>query len=189
MTSAAYLPSGPLTTLALGNGVTESRSFDTRYFPAGISAGSALSWTYTTDSVGNILQIADSGPGQDRTYTYQDTHYFLTSGTGPWGSLSWSYDKIGNRLTETRDGVVTNYAYTPSATGGRSPKLSAVGLGTDEEQRFFFDPAGNETYQAGETTKRRMSYDALGRMSQIKTDSDQTAGALLSLSYDGPGGR
>lgn len=43
-------------------------------------------------------------PANDRTYVYQDYQYFLTltEGAGPWGSLVWTYDRIGNRLTEIR---------------------------------------------------------------------------------------
>jgi hypothetical protein len=60
MTAAGYLPSGPLSTLTLGNGRTETKAFNARYFPAGITlSGSALSWTYSTDQVGNILTITE----------------------------------------------------------------------------------------------------------------------------------
>ncbi len=190
MTAATYLPSGPLTSLALGNGLAETRSFDSRYFPAGITVPGRLDWTYSTDTIGNILEIADTGGGGDRTYTYQDVHYFLTSGTGPWGSLAFTYDKIGNRLSETRDagGSPQNrpYAYPASPSGGNLPKLASItDPAGDRLERFFFDDAGNQTYRATQTAKHRLSYDALGRMSQIKTDSDETAGALVTLAYDG----
>ena len=190
VTAAAYLPSGPLTSLALGNGLAETRSFDSRYFPSSITVPGRLDWTYSTDTIGNILEIADTGGGGDRTYTYQDVHYFLTSGTGPWGSLAFTYDKIGNRLSETRDagGSPQNrpYAYPASPSGGNLPKLASItDPAGDRLERFFFDDAGNETYRATQTAKHRLSYDALGRMSQIKTDSDETAGALVTLAYDG----
>ena len=194
VTAAAYLPSGPLTSLALGNGLAETRSFDSRYFPSSITVPGRLDWTYSTDTIGNILEIADGGGGGmgggDRTYTYQDIHYFLTSGTGPWGSLAFTYDKIGNRLSETRDagGSPQNrpYAYPASPSGGNLPKLASItDPAGDRLERFFFDDAGNETYRATQTAKHRLSYDALGRMSQIKTDSDETAGALVTLAYDG----
>ncbi len=185
VSAATYLPSGPLTSLVLGNGLTETRAFDPRYFPAGISVPGRLDWTYATDALGNILEIADAGPGPDRTYTYQDVHYFLTSGTGPWGSLAFTYDKIGNRLSETRDGTADSYAYPASPSGGNVPKLATIATGNTASERFFFDDAGNETYRSTQTAKHRLSYDALGRMSQIKTDSDETAGALVTLAYDG----
>ena len=60
--SASYLPSGPLAGLTLGNGLTETRDFDGRYFPASIdlSGGLGRTWLYTTDKVGNITQIQES---------------------------------------------------------------------------------------------------------------------------------
>ena len=86
VTAASYLPSGPLSSLTLGNGLTETHTFDSRYFPAGISLSGLLGWTYATDSVGNILSITDTlNAGNNRTYGYQDHHYFLTQGNGPWG--------------------------------------------------------------------------------------------------------
>ena len=114
----------------------------------------------------------------------------MTSGTGPWGALAFTYDKIGNRLSETRDagGSPQNrpYAYPASPSGGNLPKLASItDPAGDRLERFFFDDAGNQTYRATQTAKHRLSYDALGRMSQIKTDSDETAGALVTLAYDG----
>ena len=44
--------------------------------------------------------------------------HYLTQGDGPWGSLAWTYDKIGNRLTENRDGVATVYSYKQNAADG-----------------------------------------------------------------------
>ena len=158
VTAAAYLPSGPLTSLALGNGLAETRSFDSRYFPSSIAVPGRLDWTYSTDTIGNILEIADTGGGGDRTYTYQDVHYFLTSGTGPWGALAFTYDKIGNRLSETRDagGSPQNrpYAYPASPSGGNLPKLASItDPAGDRLERFFFDDAGNQTYRATHTAE------------------------------------
>ena len=128
---AEYLSAGPLTSVNLGNGVTETRGFDARYFPTQIlasrGASPLLDWRYTTDKIGNILSIADqAGPAQNRSYGYQDVAYFLTQGNGPWGNQSWTYDKIGNRLTETRNGSTSAYGYLPNSTSGRNPKLLEI---------------------------------------------------------------
>ncbi len=48
-----------------------------------------------------------------RSYGYQDVDYFLTSADGPWGSQSWTYDRIGNRLTETDDGATDTLRLRP----------------------------------------------------------------------------
>lgn len=61
VSSASYRPSGPLASLALGNGVTETRLFDSRYYPESIDVSGARSrtWTYTTDAVGSVTRIED----------------------------------------------------------------------------------------------------------------------------------
>jgi hypothetical protein len=121
--TATYEPFGPLKTLTLGNGLTETRAVDDRYAPAKIrvdSTSPVLDWSYTTDLVGNITGITDLlNAANNRTYAYQDIHYFLTQGNGPWGPRSWTYDRIGNRLTETRGAVTDTYTYSTNATGGR----------------------------------------------------------------------
>jgi YD repeat-containing protein len=48
---------------------------------------------------------------QTLVYGY-DALYRLTSASGgPAGSTSYTYDPVGNRLTRTRGGVATTYAY------------------------------------------------------------------------------
>ena len=141
VTAAEYLPSGPLSRLVLGNGLTEIREFDTRYFPARITVGEIFDWSYATDAVGNITAITDGlDPAGSRSYGYQDVHYFLTTGNGPWGELSWKYDKIGNRLSETRDGATSIYSYFPNAAGASSPKLATVTESGSEVTRYFYQP-------------------------------------------------
>ena len=186
VTAASYLPSGPLATAALGNGVLETRTFDGRYFPAGITAGSELDWTYAHDALGNVLSITDNlTPSGSRTYGYQDVSYFLTSGVGPWGSLSWTYDKIGGRLSETRDGGTSSYSYPPSVAGGHNPKLSRVTDAGGEATGYFYDAAGNRTYRSRDATKERFSYDASGRLSQVTSDAPDSVATRSRLTYDG----
>ena len=203
VTAATYLPSGPLSSLALGNGATEARVFDHRYVPAAITLSGGVpghTWTYTTDPVGSVTEILETpqcsgggstlvlenqtvttdetftscadlqagggfaveSPGHvtfqaqgkvvltsgfsvgngasfaagagslptfsDRTFGYQAPQYFLTSADGPWGSLGWSYDKIGNRSSEDRaDGLGTDgYVYATNAASGDTPVLDLV---------------------------------------------------------------
>jgi RHS repeat-associated protein len=125
VSASSYKPQGPLASLTLGNGLTETRGFSTRYLPTSISVPSLLSWSYATDSVGNPTAITDTlNSANDRTFAYQDPQYFLTTGDGPWGPISWSYDRIGNRLTETRGTTTETYSYITNGTGGNT-SLSA----------------------------------------------------------------
>jgi len=141
---ATYKPLGPLSGLALGNGTTELRSFDSRYFPEGIEVPGRLSWKYSVDAVGNVLSITDTlNTANSRIYRYQDSQYFLTSGNGPWGARNWTYDRIGNRLTETRGATTDTYLYLSNATGGNTPKIDRLLPGGEPAGRYTFDAAGN----------------------------------------------
>ncbi len=186
--NATYFASGPLRALDLGNGVAETRLHDARYHPDRITAstgGTLLDWDYTTDAVGNITTIADVvSPANDRTYGYLDHQYFLTQGDGPWGTRAWTYDPVGNRLTEDRDGVAMDvYAYVPNAATGNSPKLDqidqiAVGVITS----FAYDAAGNQVQinEGGDITS--FVYDDASRLSRIERP---TAASASDLVYDG----
>ena len=141
--------------MTLGNGLVESRGHDGRYFPEEIvvtGGSTVLDWAYTHDDVGNVTRIDDAlDPTSPRVYGYQDLQYFLTQGDGPWGTQSWTYDSIGNRLTEVRDGAAPDvYTYTANGIAGNTPLLAsidrtAVGVVTT----FAYDAAGNQTEQQG----------------------------------------
>jgi RHS repeat-associated protein len=182
--ASSYEPSGPLASLTLGNGLTETRTFDARYFPVGIAVPGRLAWTYTIDPVGNVTAVADAlNPSSSRTYGYQDFHYFLTRGDGPWGTRAWTYDRIGNRLSETKGGVTETWSYFPNPAGGNDPRLSSIASGTGESL-FAYDAAGNLILVSSPESQFEYRYDAAGRLSRI---GEQVLDTAVSLSYDGRG--
>ena len=187
VSSASYLPFGPLNTVTLGNGLTETHAFTQRYFPSSITLGSPsslLSWTYATDNVGNISSITDAlSAANNRTYGFQDHQYFLTRGDGPWGTRSWTYDRIGNRLTETHGGITDTYTYqlVPPPGNGHSPLLSTVQLGGGGTRTYQYDPAGNLQQISQGSTSTSLTNDAANRLAAITT----SPGAGVSLRYDG----
>jgi hypothetical protein len=88
VSAASYLPSGPLASLALGSGVTETRAFDRRYAPTAIALTGPVekTFTYTTDRVGNILEIVEQPactPGpvvlENQTVTTAETFVSCTT--------------------------------------------------------------------------------------------------------------
>jgi len=185
-TSATYYPGGPLAGLTLGNGLVETRSYDARYFPTAIQLGDKLHWTYTTDPEGNILQIADAlNAAQTKTYSYQDYQYYLTLGNGPWGNLSWTYDPLGNRLTETRDGATDQYTYQLNATGGRTAKLVEVAPPTATATQILYDAIGSQAYESTGPDKVIRSFDVAGRMAQEIRGADPAGSPMSRFVYDG----
>jgi RHS repeat-associated protein len=185
---ASYLASGPLTSLVLGNGLTESRTYTDRAFPTRITVAGHLDWTLTPDSLGNITSIADAlNSGAARDFAYQDGLYFLTQGNGPWGARSWTYDKAGNRASETRDGVTDTYVYAPNSAGGNSPRLAQVTLGGGGAEQLFYDADGGLTFRSDPQDKLRYSYDAEEFLAQLRSDSESSAQGISQLGYDGRG--
>jgi len=256
VTDSTYLPSGPLASLALGNGASETRDFDARYVPKAIvlEAPTPRRWDYTTDAVGNILGIEtrigcseadlllanqsitgvetfttcagiEAGPAfsveaggsatftagtrialgdgfavqssgtftagidpalspvvDTRDYTYQDVQYFLTGGDGPWGSLAWSYDRIGNRLTETRDGVTDTYTYVTNGGGGNTATLTQISLGVGGTRDYQFGPAGHLEQVTAGANEVVFDSDDEGRLDGL---SRPVAGEAVDVLYDG----
>jgi hypothetical protein len=103
-----------------------------------------------------------------RTYAYRAPRYFLTSASlvrdaGSWGTLEWSYDRIGNRLSETRDGGSPDvYQYLVNAGTGNTPIL---------DQAFAYDGrsflrSAQET--AGGTSSVDPLYDSAGLVHALR---------------------
>jgi RHS repeat-associated protein len=124
-TSYDYYLNGELdhTTLPSGNGYVETRTYDNAGRLIDLKnakAGTTLSeFASTLDPVGNPTQIVQTGasPGT-QTYTYDANDRLLSvcfqAGTCPNAGdpfIRWSYDKVGNRLTETRPTAATAYSY------------------------------------------------------------------------------
>jgi RHS repeat-associated protein len=272
VTGAAYLPSGPLSSLALGNGASETRAFDGRYVPAAITLSGLAggvpghTWSYTTDPVGNVTEILETpecaaggstlvlesqtvmteetfsscadlqagndfaveSPGDvtfqaqgevvltngfsvgsgasfaagsgtlptfsDRTYTYQPPQYFLTSASldrtaGSWGTLDWTYDKIGNRLSESRDGGATadGYQYTANTDGGDTPLLDHVDLAVMGTRNYAWDAAGNLDSVATGTGGNSVDFTFDDASRLAAADRTSVGGGAAAFLYDGRG--
>jgi RHS repeat-associated protein len=168
-TSINYKPFGGVSSLSYGNGIAGSISYDNQYRVTGITAGSAMSLSYPTyDANGNITAINNVlDATKNKSFSY-DTLDRLSTATasGLWGSLSWTYDGVGNRQTEGS----TSYTYQPNTN-----KLNTVG-GTS----YGFDSNGNTTSQAA----RQYTYNQNQRLVQV-VDGAMTA----TYTYDGNGQR
>jgi RHS repeat-associated protein len=196
VTAAGYLPSGPLASMSLGNGLAEARGFTSRYFPQTITVPGLTELSFTTDAVGNLtgFQRTVGTNTYLGSYGYLDVEYFLTSAAGRWGNLAWSHDTIGNRLSETAGGgdgdagsTESLYAYVTNATGGNTARLDQVQLADGSAQLFGYDAAGKQdqldVLQAeGGTSPRDLGYDAASRLAAV-----DAAGQLTTFRYDGRG--
>ena len=143
VTSASYLPFRPMTSLTLGNGTTETRTYNSRYLPLTSSltngATTIAQYAYTNDPAGNITAIADAThAGYNRTFGYDDLNRLTIANTGSalWGSGSFTYDRMGNMLSATLGTAQRTFTHQ-----GTTPRIStATGLATP----MTYDAAGNE---------------------------------------------
>ena len=170
----SYLPFGPLTGYDTGSGIQVDNAFDTRYRLTGITAGTLMDLDYTMDPVGNITAIADGiDAAKNQTFGYDDL-YRLTSATGAYGAIGYTYDDVGNRLTKTENGQTDTFQYI--AGTNRLQQITGA-----NPQSFTFDSAGNMT-AAG---SKSYVYNQNNRLIQV----NENATALENFTYNANGQR
>src|SRR5207248_2242207 len=176
-----YDPASNLTTTTLpsGNGYVETRTYDHAGRMTDVKnakAGATLSeFAVTMDAVGNPTTVVRSGAVASTTTYGYDANDRLTSvcfqaGTCPGGSdpfIRWTYDAVGNRLTEARPTGTTNYTYN------NADQMTQAGT-----TGYTYDQNGNEK-TAG---TRTFTYDLANR--PISTTSGSTT---TTYPYDGGG--
>jgi RHS repeat-associated protein len=182
-TSYGYDPAGHLTqtTLPSGNGYVETRTYDNagRLIDVKNAKGASVlsDFVSTLDPAGNPTQIVQAGTvSSTQTYTYDANDRVLSvcfqAGTCPGGSdpfIRWTYDKVGNRLTEARPTGVTNYTYNAL------DELTQAG-----STGYSYDANGNETASGSRT----FGYDLANRLKTTTSGSTTT-----TYTYDGDGNR
>jgi YD repeat-containing protein len=90
-----YLPFGPLTGYDAGGTIRIDQAYDSRFRLTGINAGTLMNRDYAFDPVGNVTRITDGlDPTRSLSFGYDD-HYRLTSATGVYGTINYTYDEVG----------------------------------------------------------------------------------------------
>ncbi|MBS0211772.1 MAG: RHS repeat protein [Proteobacteria bacterium] len=183
VSAMAYLPFGPVSSIAYGNGRTLNRSYDQNYWVQGIkeaTTADGLSYGYLEDVLGNITRLT-------------------TTSTGTVGN-AFQYDGL-NRLKEVDDlatpaNLIVKYTY--DATGNRlskaSPTLSQAYTYPTTSHHLVavagfpraYDAIGNTTsLQSAAATTYGFGFDDRNRMTSSKLNTAQVG----SYQYDGRGQR
>jgi RHS repeat-associated protein len=138
--------------------------------PAGPPGGSTIvSLGYHYNDTGEPDMITDGvDPGLTTAYVYDELNRLTSAQASSLGSLSYSYDAIGNMLG--KEGVVFNYNPV------RPHRLDSTATGTT----FNYDDNGNMTWDG----QRLISYDGDNRPSSVTTGASAT-----TFSYDDEGAR
>jgi len=171
LSQITHQPFGPVKGQTFGNGVVETRYFDfddrmTALAATGNKYSQTLSYSY--DAASNVTSIADSVSLDNGQVFGYDALNRLTSATRGYGTIGYTYDANGNRLTEN-----------PSAF---PPALPLDGLGS--VTGFAYNQAGRlASVMAGNQLLAQYSYDAFGHR-LVKVGS---ATALTLFQYDDGG--
>ena len=176
VSSAMYLPFGPPTSLAFGNGTTRTMRYDARYRPLENKltgpGGTIADYNYAEDNNGNITQIHDATDATyNRDFGYDDLNRLTTanSGTALWGAGSYTYDGMGNMVSSS----LGTWKSTTSTFVGTTPKLNSV-VENGISRAVAYDAFGNET--------------AVGTLSSAYSPRNALASADTSAYvYDGRG--
>ena len=162
----AYLPFGPVSAFGFGNGISEARTFDLDYRLGVLTdTGSALiqKLTYAYDAADNVLTITDGvNASRNQGFGY-DVINRLTGAAGIYGNLGYTYDKNGNRLTQTVGTATTTYAYTTGTN--RLASITAGGVtkpvSTNADGNITSIPPANSG------TAATFSYNAANQLASV----------------------
>jgi len=172
VSGVTYEPFGPETALTFGNGATGAYGFDLDYRPttrldAGTSSILKLSYAYyANDSVKKITDFVNAANTQTLNYNAVDQLTSATSGTGGYGTFSFTWDPVGNIKTETVNGTETTF-HLASGTN----RLSGFVTGSTTET-IASSPTGNMTvFKEGSTTLETLAYNKANQLASATTTS------------------
>jgi RHS repeat-associated protein len=183
--SVVYEPFGPLSGLTYGNGLVLSKTFTEDYLADTIAAQDTSTSTvvvnrsYTFGDSINVTGITDSlTSARSEAYTYTASNR-LQEGDGIWGTLTWTYDGVGNRASEalTSGSTTTNTYNYPSG----SNLLASLTQSSTTVRSFSYDGAGNVTADTRGSTTYNYAYNKRNRLAELTIGSTVTA----NYTYDG----
>jgi RHS repeat-associated protein len=171
-----YEPFGPTTGFTFGNGVADARVYDLDYrmtnlTEAGTAAVQNIGYGY--DPANNVLNITDNVTASDsQTLVYDPLNRLktATSGTGGYGSLAWTYDAVGNRLTQTANSVLTTYGYTSG-----SNQLATITTGTTTQNVGTTAEGNINSFSPAMNTVTALSYNQANRLAAVTAGTTQLA--------------
>ena len=179
---STYLPNGPLSSLTYGDGATHTASYDNSYRLTGmvddLSGTKLRDVTYGWSTRDNLISVTDALSTADNgSYDYT-AREFLQDANGAWGEFDYSYDSVGNRVSQTKKSndpfataITDTYSYPAT-----SNRLQSVAGG--QARSFTYDAAGNVTYDARSGTGYGYSYNVQNRMSEF------TLNGVVQAEYD-----
>ncbi len=163
VTSYAYDAVGNRSAINHANGNVDSYVYDSLNRLTSLTHKNSIdvvlhSFTYTLDATGKRTKIVEQS-GRTTDYTYDNLNRLLTEAitdaTNGNYSASYTYDKVGNRTYETKDGVQTQY------TIDNNDRLSQQGGTT-----YTYDNNGSTLTETLDGNSKTYSYNAKNQLTQ-----------------------
>ena len=115
VTSASYHPSGAIAEERYANGVSTKVVLDELQRVQQLNTAGVHNLNYSYDAVGNVLSsnnrtTSSTGPSTG-TFDY-DALDRMTDASGSWGTRKYSYNAVGDRMSDQVDGESTSYSYS-----------------------------------------------------------------------------
>jgi YD repeat-containing protein len=136
--------------------------------------GQARERIYGYDDNRNLTSITGTNtPWYSQTFAYDELNR-LISATGRYGSISYTYDDVGNRLTRNTNGVNETFSYfsgtnrLQTIAGGSNPRTftyDSNGNITGDGTLTFICDQNNQLIEVkqGQTTIATYTYNGLGQ--------------------------
>lgn len=146
-----WAPFGGVTEMTFGNGLAHNRTYDLSGRVSTLTISGIQELTYEWNTVDNITAILSGTLNTaSQSYGYDALDRLVSADSSAYGTLSYGYDAVGNRLHATDEGMQTTYGYDAN-----SNRLHSVG-----GVWFTYDAAGN-TLSDGQN---QYAYDVKNRM-------------------------
>jgi RHS repeat-associated protein len=185
VSSAKYLPYGPLKELTFANGMVQAIEHDARYriFTNGLKSGASTiaGYVYHHDAAGNITGIDDAtNANYNRSLGYDGLHRLTTATTGSalWQTGGFSWDEMGNLVSSSIGSENQTFAY--HGTTARVASVTTNGVTTG----VAHDAAGNERSFIATRT-----YSPRNLLQEVSRPASGGGTDRVFHSYDGRGVR
>ena len=188
-----YLPFGPVSGLAMGDGNALSLTYDLAYRALTLRrsglTGSLMDLSFDYDAAGDILAMNDNvRPDRSQSFAY-DPVSRLTQAVGGYGTIDYAYNLGGDRTqrawtkdtgTETED-----YAYDGATARLMTVSLTDAAAQMSIKRQFDYAPSGQLTSDTRADTGRTnylytYGINARGRMASVAVGGTHIA----SYTYD-----
>ena len=164
-----YLPFGPLTTMAYGNGLNLSASYNQDYRLTELALGPLLHLSYQYDANGNITVLDHHHQATNHQTFGYDALDRLINSRGDYGLLDYLYDPVGNRRSRTQatdENDQLSYAVD-------SNQLLVVDS-TQTSHYFNLDERGNPIAETRGGDHWTYTYNHANRLSQVSINGHST---------------